>query len=102
MAQVVIAGCGYVGNALAGMLLTEGHEVFGIRRNVDALAEDVQGIAGDLAEPSALGPAPPRVEYAVFAVSADGGTEAYRRAYLDGLAGFLQWLLDEGSARSGS
>lgn len=97
MAQVVIAGCGYVGNALAGMLLTEGHEVFGIRRNVDALAEDVRGIAGDLAEPSALGPAPPRVEYAVFAVSADGGTEkAYRRAYLDGLAGFLQWLLDEG------
>lgn len=97
MAQVVIAGCGYVGNALAGMLMAEGHEVFGIRRNVDALAEGVRGIAGDLAEPSALGPAPPRVEYAVFAVGADGGTEkAYRRAYLDGLAGFLQWLLDEG------
>ena len=97
MAQVVIAGCGYVGNALAGMLMTEGHEVFGVRRNVDALAAGVRGIAGDLAEPSALGPAPPRVEYAVFAVGADGGTEkAYRRAYLDGLAGFLQWLLDEG------
>ena len=37
------------------------------------------------------------VEYAVFAVGADEGTEkAYRQAYLDGLAGFLQWLLDEG------
>ena len=97
MAQVVIAGCGYVGNALAGMLMAEGHEVFGVRRNVDALAPGVKGIAGDLAEPSALGPAPPRVKYAVFAVGADGGTEkAYRHAYLDGLAGFLQWLLDEG------
>ena len=47
--------------------------------------------------PPRSAPPPPRVEYAVIAVSADGGTEkAYRRAYLDGLAGFLQWLLDEG------
>jgi len=97
MAQVVIAGCGYVGNALASGLVAEGHEVFGIRRDIDALAPGVQGVRGDVAEPSALGPAPSRVEYAVFAVGADEGTErAYRKAYLDGLAGFLQWLLDEG------
>ena len=97
MAQVVIAGCGYVGNRLAEMLLVEGHEVFGIRRDISALAPGVRGIRGNVAMPSALGPAPPRVEYAVFAVGADEGTEkAYREAYLDGLAGFLQWLLDEG------
>lgn len=97
MAQVVIAGCGYVGNALATQLLSEGHEVFGIRRDVSRLAPGVQGIAGNLAMPRELGPAPPRVEYAVFAVGADEGTEqAYRKAYLDGLAGFLQWLADEG------
>ena len=96
MAQVVIAGCGYVGNALARRLVAEGHEVFGIRRDTNGLAEGVRGIRGDVAEPATLGPAPPRVEYAVYAVGADGGTEkAYRRAYLDGLAGFLQWLLDE-------
>lgn len=97
MAQVVIAGCGYVGNALAGMLMKEGHEVYGIRRDVDALAPGVHGIAGSVALPGALGPAPARVEYAVFTVAADEGTErAYRQAYLDGLAGFLQWLADEG------
>lgn len=97
MAQVVIAGCGYVGNALAGMLLGEGHEVFGIRRDVSALAPGVRGIRGNVATPDQLGPAPSRVEYAVYAVSADEGTEkAYRSAYLDGLAGFLQWLADEG------
>ena len=97
MAQVVIAGCGYVGNRLAEMLVAEGHEVFGIRRDISALAPGVRGIRGNVATPSALGPAPPRVEYAVFAVGADEGTEkAYREAYLDGLAGFLQWLLDEG------
>jgi nucleoside-diphosphate-sugar epimerase len=97
MAQVVIAGCGYVGNALATGLLAEGHEVFGIRRTAGALASGVKAIPGNVATPAALGPAPSRVEYAVFAVGADEGTEsAYRKAYLDGLAGFLQWLLDEG------
>jgi nucleoside-diphosphate-sugar epimerase len=97
MAQVVIAGCGYVGNALAGMLMKEGHEVYGIRRDVDGLAEGVRGIEGNVARPDELGPAPSRVEYAVFAVGADTSTEqAYRQAYLDGLAGFLQWLADEG------
>jgi nucleoside-diphosphate-sugar epimerase len=97
MAQVVIAGCGYVGNALARMLMAEGHEVFGIRRDVRALAEGVKAIRGNVARPDQLGPAPARVEYAVFAVGADESTEqAYRKAYLDGLAGFLQWLADEG------
>lgn len=94
---MVIAGCGYVGNALAQILLSLDHEVFGIRRDASKLASGVKGISGDLSQPESLGPAPKRVEYAVFAVGADGGTEqAYRKAYLDGLAGFLEWLADEG------
>lgn len=97
MAQVVIAGCGYVGNALARLLLAEGHEVFGIRRDPSQLAKGVRAIRGDLADPRSLGPAPQRVEYAVFCVGADESSEqAYRRAYLDGLAGFLEWLANEG------
>jgi len=97
MAQVVIAGCGYVGNALARMLLAEGHEVFGIRRDPTKLAKGVKAIRGDVADPRSLGPAPQRVEYVVYAVGADEGSEqAYRRAYLDGLAGFLEWLANEG------
>jgi len=79
------------------MLLAEGHEVFGIRRDSSKLAPGVRAIEGDVARPDSLGPAPQRVEYAVFAVGADEGSEkAYRRAYLDGLAGFLEWLADEG------
>jgi len=101
MSQVVIAGCGYVGNELARLLLEEGHEIYGIRRDVSALAPGVKGIEGDLARPGALGPAPPRVELAVFAVAPDeAGERAYRRAYLDGLAGFLEWLADEGQRPS--
>jgi nucleoside-diphosphate-sugar epimerase len=97
MAEAVIAGCGYVGSELARMLRKDGHEVFGIRRDVSGLAADLRGIEGDVADPGSLGPAPKRVEYAVYCVSADEGSEkAYRRAYLDGLAGFLEWLADEG------
>jgi nucleoside-diphosphate-sugar epimerase len=97
MSQVVIAGCGYVGNALARLLMDDGHQVFGIRRDISELAPGVVGIEGDLVHPESLGPAPARVEYAVYAVGADESTEkAYRRAYLDGLAGFLEWLADEG------
>lgn len=97
MAQAVIAGCGYVGNELARMLIHEGHDVFGIRRDVSKLVPGVRGIEGNVARPKSLGPAPERVEYVVFAVGADEGTEqAYRQAYLDGLAGFLEWLADEG------
>ncbi len=97
MAQAVIAGCGYVGNELARMLIDEGHEVFGIRRDIGKLLPGVRGIEGNVAQPKSLGPAPKRVEYAVYAVGADESSEqAYRRAYLDGLAGFLEWLADEG------
>ncbi|HEB89548.1 MAG TPA: SDR family oxidoreductase [Deltaproteobacteria bacterium] len=97
MAQVVIAGCGYVGNALARQLVGQQHEVFGIRRDISGLADGIRGIAGDVAQPGSLGPAPKRVDCAVYAVGAvDGSEQAYRRAYLDGLAGFLQWLADEG------
>lgn len=97
MAQVVIAGCGYVGNALARLLLAEGHEVFGIRRDPSQLTPGVKAIRGDLADPKSLGPAPQRVEYAAFLVAPDESSEkAYRRAYLDGLAGFLEWLANEG------
>ena len=97
MVQTVIAGCGYVGSELARMLRADGHEVFGIRRDVSRLDADLRGIEGDVALPKSLGPSPARVDYAVFALSADRGTEhAYRHAYLDGLAGFLEWLADEG------
>jgi nucleoside-diphosphate-sugar epimerase len=97
MARVVIAGCGYVGNALARMLAADDHEVFGIRRDPTQVTQEVKAIRGDLADPKSLGPAPQRVEYAVFMVAADESSEkAYRRAYLDGLAGFLEWLANEG------
>ena len=34
--KVLIAGCGYVGTALGSELVKAGHEVWGLRRDVDA------------------------------------------------------------------
>ncbi|HZX60625.1 MAG TPA: SDR family NAD(P)-dependent oxidoreductase, partial [Candidatus Methylomirabilis sp.] len=33
MARILIAGCGYVGTAVAERLVAGGHEVWGLRRN---------------------------------------------------------------------
>lgn len=41
--KVLIVGCGYVGTALARKLISEGHEVWGLRRDAQALAK-VPGI----------------------------------------------------------
>ncbi len=86
--RVLIAGCGYVGSALAVVLERDGHEVFGLRRNVAALPEGITGIAGDLAEPAGLRAALAGLAFPwlVYAAAADGRDEAaYRRAYVDGL-----------------
>lgn len=97
MSQVVIAGCGYVGNALARMLMADGHEVFGIRRDPEKLVPGVRAVRGNLEDAKTLGPAPQRVEYAAYLVGADESSEkAYRRAYIDALASFLEWLANEG------
>ena len=52
--RVLIAGCGYVGSALAARLVVAGHEVHGLRRNVDALPTGVRGVAADLTDRSTL------------------------------------------------
>ena len=75
------------------MLLEEGHEVFGIRRNQDQLEAGTQPVTGDLTDPQTLPAPPPDLDLAVCAVAADEGSEAaYRRAYLDAQSGFLRWL----------
>ena len=53
MARVLVAGCGYVGSALAERLARAGHEVVGIRRN-PAPARSYTSVAMDLAAPAEL------------------------------------------------
>lgn len=91
MSTILIAGCGYVGNALASRLVQNGHQVFGMRRNPSALADGVQPLTANLFEPQSLQNIPPELDAVVYAASADGGeTDAYRAAYVTGLRNMIE------------
>lgn len=90
--RVLIAGCGYVGCALAELLCDEGHAVAGLRRSVGALPDGVERVAADLGDPSSLSRALAgrAADWVVYAAAADGRDEAaYRRAYVEGLSHLL-------------
>ncbi len=87
--RVLIAGCGYVGSALASRLVARGDTVYGLRRSVAKLPEGVLGIAADLSDPSTLAGLP-EVDALVYCAAADGRTrESYEAAYLRGLLNVL-------------
>lgn len=70
----------------------EGTEVWGLRRNVDALPAGVRPVAADLLDPELAALLPPATEV-VYAASADASSEeAYRRIYVDGTRNLLRAL----------
>ncbi|ACG73079.1 NAD-dependent epimerase/dehydratase [Anaeromyxobacter sp. K] len=85
--HVLVAGCGWLGSAIARRLLFEGQRVTGIRRDparAAALASTgIAPLALDLAAPGAEARLP-AVDAVVACQSATSDTtEAYRAAYLD-------------------
>ena len=85
MAKILIAGCGYVGEELANLLLADGHEVWGLRRNPRSLRAGIEVIAADLAQPEDLRDLPGGLDTVFYLVSPNGSEDAlYRRAYVDG------------------
>lgn len=97
MARILIVGCGYVGTPLGLRLVEQGHEVFGLRREVADLPPEIQPIEGDVSGLDGFRGLPPDLEFIVYMVAAKArNQEAYRSAYLDGLGKLLQVLGDEG------
>jgi nucleoside-diphosphate-sugar epimerase len=85
--RVLIAGCGYVGSALAKVLVQRGDLVWGLRRGGGALPDGVQSVVADLTGPL---PPLPDVDALVFAAAAPASDDAsYRATYVDGLANLL-------------
>jgi nucleoside-diphosphate-sugar epimerase len=86
MARVLIAGCGYVGTALAARLAAEGHDMWTLRRSLTPPPRGVAGIRADLTDVDALRRLPPRLDSVFYTASADGTDDrSYRSAYVDGL-----------------
>lgn len=83
--RVLIAGCGYVGSALGAVLASDGHDVFGLRRNLGALPSVIQPVAADVSEPVPPERLPQDIDYVFYGVSPSGSSDAaYRIAYAEG------------------
>ena len=101
MTRILVAGCGYVGAALAAELRDAGHAVFGLKRSAGGLPDGVVPIAADLGDRdalrAALAPIGAPIEIAVYAAAADAGDDAaYQRAYGTGLGNCLAALRERG------
>lgn len=84
--RILIAGCGYVGTALAQQLAASGTQAFGLRRHPEHLPPEIHRVAADLGDPASLSVLPERLDAVVYAAAADGrSAAAYRLAYVDGL-----------------
>jgi nucleoside-diphosphate-sugar epimerase len=85
--QVLVAGCGWLGTAVAIRLLARGDRVTGLRRDPERAEQlrrfGIEPLALDLADPAAAARIPAGIEAVIALQSASGpGLEAYRQAYV--------------------
>jgi nucleoside-diphosphate-sugar epimerase len=86
---VLLAGCGDLGTEAGLRFAAAGHRVVGWRRSPEKLPAAIEGAAANLSS-GTLPPVPAGTTAVVVAVAADAPTEeAYRAAYVDGLANVL-------------
>jgi nucleoside-diphosphate-sugar epimerase len=95
--RVLIVGCGYVGVALGGELVRQGHDVFGLRRMAGAdeelKAAGIRPIVGDITKLSDLKALPGPFDWVVNLVSSTkGGAGEYREVYLNGTRNLIDSL----------
>ncbi|MCB1032725.1 MAG: SDR family oxidoreductase [Acidobacteria bacterium] len=96
---MLIAGCGYVGAALARQLAGHGHEVFGLRRSSGKETPGVRWVSADLARRETLADLPVDLDHVFYSAAADGSTEeAYHRAYVQGARNLLTALEAQGTS----
>jgi nucleoside-diphosphate-sugar epimerase len=94
---VLLAGCGDLGTEAGLRFAAAGHRVVGWRRSPEKLPAAIEGVAADLSS-SELPSVPADTTAVVVAIAADSPTEdAYRAAYVDGLAHVLDAVLASGA-----
>src|SRR5882724_3337038 len=94
MANILIAGCGYVGTALGIRLAAAGHVVWGIRRSAEGLPSGIRHVAADLTAPETLQELPPALDVVFYTAAPNGPDEAaYHAIYVDGLRYVLEALV---------
>jgi len=96
--KILIAGCGYVGSALAAGLIEAGHTVFALSRKRRALA-GATPVCADLLDPETLTALPPGIDVVFYTAAASGAYDerSYRRIYVDGMSNLLEALASRSS-----
>jgi nucleoside-diphosphate-sugar epimerase len=94
MANILIAGCGYVGTALGVRLAAAGHTIWGLCRSAEGLPPVIRPLAADLTAPETLQTLPPALEVVFYTAAPHGADDAaYRAIYVDGVRHLLAALL---------
>ncbi|RAM38430.1 SDR family oxidoreductase [Arthrobacter globiformis] len=95
---ILLAGCGDLGTEAGLRFAAAGHRVVGWRRSPDKLPAEIEGVAANLST-AELPPVPADTTAVVIAVAANAPTEeAYRNAYVNGVAHVLDALERDGVA----
>lgn len=95
--RILIAGCGYVGEALGRRLVAEGHQVFALRRRAARVPPPLSPVEADLSDPATLERLPAALDVVFYTASAGGGGEpAYRTSYVEGVANLRRRLAFRG------
>ncbi|WP_040727864.1 NAD-dependent epimerase/dehydratase family protein [Thiomicrorhabdus sp. Kp2] len=91
MANILIVGCGDIGCQLGLILNQQDHNVFGLRRNIEALPESITPIQADFS--SSLPELPKEIDYVFYIASAGKYKDsAYYQAYVHGLKNTINAL----------
>ncbi|PPK51236.1 NAD-dependent epimerase/dehydratase family protein [Marinobacter persicus] len=90
-AQILVAGCGKLGGAIASAL-TDNAKVYGLRRNPDRVPTGVTGIGADLTQPETLkDKLPESLDVVIYCLTPSRYDEqGYHQAYVTGLQNLLK------------
>ena len=98
MAKILIAGCGGIGCTLGKLLVQNGHEVYGLRRDISEIPETITPIQADLATPTSN--LPNDIDYVFYTASAGKYKDtAYYLAYVSGVKHLLKDLANQNIKR---
>jgi nucleoside-diphosphate-sugar epimerase len=93
MTTSLIIGCGYLGQRVASLWLSQGHSVYATTRDARRLPANVEPIVCDILKPDTLR-ALPQVDTVLYAIGFDRTSGATMRSvYIEGLASVLAHLL---------
>lgn len=90
--NILLIGCGNLGQHLAAELQAEGHSVTATRRSLASLPAGLSGFALDVTRPETLSALNTHVWDAVVITLTARGEEAYRQVYVDGVRNVLTAL----------